>query len=342
MISSAISRLVKIGPFTNRKARPPRGALVEDLRAEDVGRHQVGRELDPAPVEAEGAGGGFHQLGLGEARRADQQGVAAGEDGGEHQFDDALLAEHDLADLGADLGQQLYGGVSFLDDVLGGSVGAASLMLRIYLSVRRTRSRAAHVERDCPETPYRGRLRSWFPPCRWKRVWKSPVPCRRCICGTPPIAGTSGWKSAATAPGGRMACGSAGKSSFACSPRSSGAIPDGYYLVTPHEKVVVKVEDAPFVGVRADRHESDGHQVIVVTTNVGDVVAVDAEHPIRVVSNRQTGEPSTYVLVRGGLEARMARPPYYELVGWAEPDPADEGAMILASSGQTFQIGRVA
>ena len=30
---------------------------------------------------------------------------------------------------------------------------------------------------------------------------------------------------------------------------------DGYYLVTPHEKVVVKVEDAPFVGVRADRHD---------------------------------------------------------------------------------------
>jgi hypothetical protein len=117
---------------------------------------------------------------------------------------------------------------------------------------------------------------------------------------------------------------------------------DGYYLVTPHEKVVVKVEDAPFVGVRADRHESGGHQVIVVTTNVGDVVAVDAEHPIRVVSDRQTGEPSTYVLVRGGLEARMARPPYYELVGWAEPDPADEGAMSLASSGQKFQIGRVA
>ena len=117
---------------------------------------------------------------------------------------------------------------------------------------------------------------------------------------------------------------------------------DGYYLVTPHEKVVVKVEDAPFVGIRADRHESGGHQVIVVTTNVGDVVAVDADHPLRVVSDRQTGEPSTYVLVRGGLEARMARPPYYELVGWAEPDPADEGAMSLASSGHKFQIGRVA
>ncbi len=117
---------------------------------------------------------------------------------------------------------------------------------------------------------------------------------------------------------------------------------DGYYLVTPHEKVVVKVEDAPFVGVRADRHESGGHQVILVTTNVGDVVAVDAEHPIRVVSDRQTGEPSTYVRVRGGLEARLARPPYYELVGWAEPDPDEAGAMSVSSSGQRFQMGRVA
>lgn len=117
---------------------------------------------------------------------------------------------------------------------------------------------------------------------------------------------------------------------------------DGYYLVTPHEKVVVKVEDAPFVGVRVDRHESGGHQVILLTTNVGDVVAVDDEHPIRVVSDRRTGEPSTYVRVRGGLEARLTRPPYYELVGWAEPDPDEEGAMSIASSGQRFQMGRVA
>jgi len=116
---------------------------------------------------------------------------------------------------------------------------------------------------------------------------------------------------------------------------------DGYYLVTPHEKVVVRVEDAPFMGVRADRHESDGHQVILVTTNVGDVVAVDAEHPLRVVTDRQTGEPSTYVLVRGGLEARLARPPYYELVNWAEDETGD-GTMSVASSGARFPIGRAA
>jgi uncharacterized protein len=117
---------------------------------------------------------------------------------------------------------------------------------------------------------------------------------------------------------------------------------DGYYLVTPHEKVVVKVEDAPFLGVRADRHESGGQPVILVTTNVGDVVAVGAEHPLRVVLDRRTGEPSTYVLVRGGLEARLARPPYYELVNWAEPDEGGKGTMSIVSSGERFLIGEAA
>jgi len=71
-------------------------------------------------------------------------------------------------------------------------------------------------------------------------------------------------------------------------------------------------------------------------------VAVDAEHPLRVVTDRQTGEPSTYVLVRGGLEARLARPPYYELVGWAEPDGAGGHGMSVVSSGVRFPIGQAA
>jgi uncharacterized protein len=117
---------------------------------------------------------------------------------------------------------------------------------------------------------------------------------------------------------------------------------DGYYLVTPHEKVVVKVEDAPFMGIRADKHELDGHQVILVTTNVGDVVAVDAQHPLRVTFDRDTGEPSTYVMVRAGLEARLARPPYYELVSWAEYDGGGQNTMSVASSGIRFPIGEAA
>lgn len=112
---------------------------------------------------------------------------------------------------------------------------------------------------------------------------------------------------------------------------------DGYYLVTPHEKVVVKVEDAPFAGVRADRHEAEGVQVILVTTNVGDVVAVGAEHGLRTETDPVTGEPSVYVHIRRGLEAKLARPPWYELVEWAEPDGA--GGMAVRSSGMVFPIG---
>ncbi|MEQ1784954.1 MAG: DUF1285 domain-containing protein, partial [Hyphomonadaceae bacterium] len=98
---------------------------------------------------------------------------------------------------------------------------------------------------------------------------------------------------------------------------------------------------------RVDRHESDGHQVILVTTNVGDVVAVDAAHPIRVVTDRQTGEPSTYVLVRGGLEARLARPAWYELVSWSEPDSPEQvgggkPTMSVTSSGVRFAVGEAA
>ncbi len=54
-----------------------------------------------------------------------------------------------------------------------------------------------------------------------------------------------------------------------------------------------------------------------------------------------TGEPSTYVLVRGGLEARLARPPYYEVVNWAEDENGD-GTMSVTSSGARFSIGRAA
>jgi hypothetical protein len=116
---------------------------------------------------------------------------------------------------------------------------------------------------------------------------------------------------------------------------------DGYYLVTPHEKVVVRVEDAPFMAVRADRCEEKGDQVVLLTTNVGDVVTVDGEHPLRVSHDPDTGEPSAYVRVRGGLEARLVRPAWYEVVSWAQADGSGE-TMSIASRGARFSLGRAA
>jgi hypothetical protein len=89
------------------------------------------------------------------------------------------------------------------------------------------------------------------------------------------------------------------------------------YLVTPAEKIVVRVEDAPFVAVRVDRHGEGETQTLAFTTNVGDVITAGPDHLIRV--SYTDSEPRPYVHVRGRLEARILRAPFYELVDWAEP-----------------------
>ncbi|HVY86178.1 MAG TPA: DUF1285 domain-containing protein [Caulobacterales bacterium] len=107
------------------------------------------------------------------------------------------------------------------------------------------------------------------------------------------------------------------------------------YLITPVEKVRVRVEDAPFLAVRADRVGEGREQTIAFTTNVGDVVVADAAHPIRVVTSA-AGEPRPYVLVRGRLEARILRAPFLELAEWSEER---DGAMGVWSSDTWFSLG---
>jgi hypothetical protein len=71
--------------------------LLHHLGAEDVGWHQVGRELDAARVEAEHDAQCLDQLGLGKARHADEQRMAAGQKRHQCALDDAFLAEDDRA-----------------------------------------------------------------------------------------------------------------------------------------------------------------------------------------------------------------------------------------------------
>ncbi len=83
---------------------------------------------------------------------------------------------------------------------------------------------------------------------------------------------------------------------------------DEYVLVTPVEKVGIRVEDAPFLAVDFER-EGDA---LVFTTNVGDRVEAGPEHAIRVTRD-ETGEPSPYLHVRRGLEALIDRKSFYRL-----------------------------
>ena len=87
-----------------------------------------------------------------------------------------------------------------------------------------------------------------------------------------------------------------------------------YFLVTPVEKVGIQVEDAPFVAVDFVVEGEGNHQILTFETNVGDRVAAGPEHPIRVVRDAESGEPSPYVMVRAGLEALIDRKSFYRLV----------------------------
>ena len=120
--------------------------------------------------------------------------------------------------------------------------------------------------------------------------------------------------------------------------------PDGQiYLVTPYEKVVVDVEDAPFVAVRVDRVGAPGRaQGLAFTTNLGDVALAGPDLPIRVATDPETQEPSPYVMVRDGLEAKLSRPVFYELADMAEAYEGSAEQLGVWSQGQFFELGPAA
>ena len=117
--------------------------------------------------------------------------------------------------------------------------------------------------------------------------------------------------------------------------------PDGlHYLVTPVEKVLVEVEDCPFVVVAWDSAGSGRDRIITFATNTGDRFALDAEHPLR-VDELDNGEPAPRVPVRAALEALVNRNVFYQLVDLAlsEAEPRADGRVGLYSCGEFFTLG---
>ncbi len=114
---------------------------------------------------------------------------------------------------------------------------------------------------------------------------------------------------------------------------------DDYFLVTPGEKVGISVDDAPFVAVDFEHCDDANGGTLVFTTNVGDRVSAGPEHPIRVLRDADTGEPSPYVHVRANLDALIDRKSFYRLVELGEHGfHAGERWFGLRSGGMFFPI----
>jgi uncharacterized protein len=98
--------------------------------------------------------------------------------------------------------------------------------------------------------------------------------------------------------------------------------PDGgYVLVTPGEKLDIAVDDAPFIAVEVKNEGAGTGRSLAFRLNTGDLVVAGPEHGLR-FEDRDDG-PHPYLHVRGGLEALVARPVYYELANMALDDGAD-------------------
>ncbi|WP_192898633.1 DUF1285 domain-containing protein [Crenalkalicoccus roseus] len=120
-----------------------------------------------------------------------------------------------------------------------------------------------------------------------------------------------------------------------------------YVLETPVERGRIEVEDAPFIAVEmcwrdCDCGDGKPQQCLSFRTNLDEIVTANAEHPIRVEIDPRTREPRPYITIRPGLEARINRAVFYEMVALAQPERVG-GRDVLGvwSEGVFFPIDEV-
>ena len=108
-----------------------------------------------------------------------------------------------------------------------------------------------------------------------------------------------------------------------------------YYLVTPVEKVRIKVDDVPFVAVSMKKIKEEGVNCLSFTTNVQDEVTLSKENPIEIVIN-DNDEPSPYITIRKNLKALISRSVYYDLINMAEEEIIDDKKFLVIKSNNTL------
>jgi len=112
-----------------------------------------------------------------------------------------------------------------------------------------------------------------------------------------------------------------------------------YWLVTPAERGKIEVEDVPFLAVALTVEGEGREQRLIFRTNLDDIVTAGPNNPLR-VETTANGQPAPYILVRGDLEARIARPVFYELVELGRQERVENVTQFgVWSRGMFFRLG---
>lgn len=109
---------------------------------------------------------------------------------------------------------------------------------------------------------------------------------------------------------------------------------DGFWLVLPHEKLSIAVDDAPFIATDARLAEESGGPALTFRINTDEFTTVDADHPL--IVRGTPDEPAAYVVVRNGLEAKLDRSTWLQLADMALASGADP--LAVTSRGVTFPL----
>lgn len=99
-----------------------------------------------------------------------------------------------------------------------------------------------------------------------------------------------------------------------------------HWLVTPHERQSIAVEDAAFIAVDVARQGD----ALAFRLNTDDLVLAGPDHPL--VARGDAELPALYLGVRHGTEARINRSTWLQLVDLAQAD------LTLDSQGVRFSL----
>src|SRR4051794_41076719 len=113
---------------------------------------------------------------------------------------------------------------------------------------------------------------------------------------------------------------------------------DKHFLVTPVEKVGIRVDDAPFLAVEMTKEKDDRGRLLNFRTNVDDWVPCDSAHRLRFEAAADGGL-TPYLHVRSELWAKVTRALYYDLVDMGEERVVDGREMFgITSAGEFFAM----
>jgi hypothetical protein len=111
-----------------------------------------------------------------------------------------------------------------------------------------------------------------------------------------------------------------------------------HFLVTPVEKVGIRVDDAPFLAVEMLTEYHERRRLLRFRTNVDDWVSCDQAHRLR-FEMAADGGLTPYLHVRADLWAKVTRALYYDLVDIGEEQVVDGHPMFgVVSAGQFFAM----